>query len=119
ALHASAFVVHCNNQGRAAHGVNLGHELDELLRVDVVAGEENHPTHQRMPHQLALLRRHDGPEEIDHQRPEAHAVGLAGSSRANASTCVVCGNMSTTPAATSLIPCSCTSSPRSRARLPG
>src|SRR5215470_3858198 len=100
-------------------------ERRQLRRIEVVPCEQDHPTHQRLAQQLALLLEDFGPREVDHQRAETHAGRAASQSRpecvssARDSTCAVCGNISTTPAAASVKPCSCTNTPRSRARLPG
>src|SRR6516165_8728838 len=101
------------------------HQLGELGGPGVVACEQDHTSHQRVAQELALLGGDFGPREVDHQRAETHAgagerdAPCGAMSSASDSTCAVCGNMSTTPAAASANPCSCTNTPRSRARLPG
>src|SRR5215469_6939553 len=101
------------------------HQRVELVRLRVVPREQDHTTDQGMAQELPFLAGDLGPREVDHQWAETHAGGggreapCRALSSASASTCAVCGNMSTTPAAASANPCSCTSTPRSRARLPG
>src|SRR5580700_4634264 len=56
-----------------------------------------------------------GAREIDHERSQAHGIF---SNTAMDSTCVVCGNMSNTPAPDSLNPWA-TNTAVSRAKLPG
>src|SRR3569833_2626330 len=110
-MYAAAFKIDCNNERRAAHGEDRGHELGERVRIRVVAGEEDDSANERMPHQLWLFRGDSHTLEIDHQRPQANGVRpffRPGSRIARDSTCVVWGNMSITPAATRLIPCSLT-----------
>src|SRR2546430_1947777 len=126
ALHPPALVIHGHDQRRRALGMNRADQCGELLGIGVVAREEDDAAHQRMAQQLALLRADGAAHEIDHQGAETHAGGAvrrAGRppavSNASDSTCVVCGNMSTIPAAWSAKPCSCTSTERPRARLPG
>src|SRR5690348_6353911 len=109
-------MVHCNNEAWTAKGVDCGNELRQLLRIDIVPGEKDDSTYEGMPHQLGLIGRNGRADEVDHQRPETHPgrpLRLPGSRIAMDSTWVVCGNMSNTPAAMRLIPCSCTSNPRS------
>src|ERR1700746_4059947 len=78
-----------------------------------------------MAQQLPFLGDDLRPGEVDHQGAETHATAAAARvwppavSSASDSTCAVCGNISTTPAAASVKPCACTNTPRSRARLPG
>src|SRR5579864_7230568 len=98
--------------------MNRADQALELRRVAVVAREQDDAPDQGVTQQLEFLGRGLGPGQIDHQRPETHARARR-VSRASDSTCAVCGNIPTTPAASRANPCSCTNTCRSRARLPG
>src|ERR1700733_5965497 len=63
-----------------------------------------------------ILRRQFQAGNVHHQRTQAHA---GASNTAIDSTCVVCGNISITPAPLSVNPSSFTKIPASRAKLPG
>ena len=97
-LHPAALVVDAHHQRRRARGVDVGDEPRELLRVRVVARKKDHAAHQRVLQDLALFGLQHRALEVDHQGAERHD---ARSSTAMDSTCVVCGNMSITPAASS------------------
>ena len=144
ALHAPAFVIDRHQQPRTAHRMDLCHEPLQLLRVGVVAREQDDAADQRMDQHLAILGRQFLAGDVDHQWSERHCalpgdcpVGVivayprlevrparlihdpAGASTATDSTWVVCGNMSATPAASSSKPCSCTRIPDRAPGSPG
>src|SRR5207248_5428373 len=125
-LYPPALVIHGHDERRGALGMNRADQCGQLVGDGVVAREEDAAAHQRMAQQLALLGGGRAAGEVDHQGAQTHAGGAVRRARrppavssSSDSTCVVCGNMSTTPAAWSAKPCSCTSTERSRARLPG
>jgi hypothetical protein len=72
ALDAPSFLIHRNDQRRAAYGMDVRYELSQLVRVGVVASKEDDAADQRMPQQVALLGFELGALEVDHQRPERH-----------------------------------------------
>ena len=109
ALHPATLMVDGHDQRGAACAVNLGYEGGQLLRVGVVAGEKDHPPDEGVPQQLALLGLEARALQVDHQGTEANRISPpraapGGVSRARDSTWVVCGNMSSTPAARSANP---------------
>ena len=98
ALHTPTLVIDAHDESGRTHGVNIRDELLQLRGVGVIACKKNHAADKRMLQQLALQRLQHRPLEIDHQRSERHR---STSRTAIDSTCVVCGNISTTPAAVS------------------
>ena len=127
ALYPPALMVDRHQEAWAAQRVDLLHQALQLRRIGVVARKQDDAAHQRMRQQFAIFRAQLRTGEIDHQWTQSHVVppaGLSaavpgGASRAMDSRCVVCGNMSATPAASRSKPSSLTRMPRSRARLPG
>ena len=117
ALYPPAFLVDGDEQRRRAHRADVAHQLLELLHAGVVAREKNHGADQWMTQHLAVLGRERRARNVDHDRPKGHFVTCL-TNTAMLSTCVVCGNISITPADTSEKPCSRTRMPASRARLP-
>ena len=77
ALHAATFLVDRNDERWRAYGVNCAHQGRQLLRIEVVACEQDHTADERMAEQVALLRRDLRPGEIDHQGTETHATDAA------------------------------------------
>ena len=97
----------------------------------VVAREQDDAADQRMAQHLAVLGRQLEAGDIDHQWAQGHGLSIlssvlspehplygALSSTAMDSTCVVCGNISSTPAARKRKPSSWVRTPRSRASEP-
>ena len=78
--------------------MDVGDEAGELLGVGVVAREQDDAAHERMAQHFAVLGRQLETGDIDHQWPKGHKPHFL-SSTATDSTCVVCGNISRTPAA--------------------
>jgi hypothetical protein len=72
ALHASALLVHRHDEWRRAHRVYRAHERSQLLRIEVVAREQDHTADERVSQQLAFLGKELGPREVDHQRAKTH-----------------------------------------------
>src|ERR1700679_1265972 len=103
---------------RRTQGANCRRERGDLPWIGVVPGEQQHTADQRMREHADVLGAQFRAGDIHHERPqpEAHA---GASNTAIDSTCVVCGNMSITPAWVSLNPWSCTKISASRAKLPG
>ena len=122
ALHAAPLLIHADEQRRGACRMDGCGECGELRGINIIAGKEDDAAHQGVAQQLAILGRQFAPRHIDHEGSEGHAAPPCAAGRSSSaidSTCMVCGNMSTTPAACKLKPYSCTSVPTSRARLPG
>src|SRR5271165_1185247 len=101
---------------RGAHRPDRGRERGELAGIAVIAGEQQHAADLRVGQHADVLIRQFRAGDIDHERPKAHA---GASNTAIDSTCVVCGNISITPAQVSLNPWVCTKISASRAKLPG
>src|SRR6187549_2764090 len=116
ALHAPALLVHGHDQRRVARRVDIGDQLAQLLRRLVVAREEDDAADERMAQHLAVLGRELEAGDIDHQWAQSHGTYL--SRTATDSTWVVCGNISSTPAASKRKPWAWVSRPRSRASEP-
>ncbi len=115
-LHAPALVIDGDQQPRTSQTVDLRHEVLQLPRIGVVAGEQDDAAHQRMSQQFTIFRAQRSAGDVDHQWAQGHGMsspGLSadapgGASKARDSTWVVCGNMSATPAASSSNPSSWT-----------
>ncbi len=105
-----------DQQMRRAHRADRRRQRGELLRIAVVAAEQYDAADQGWRKHVEVFGAEFGSGDIDHERTQAHA-GF--SNTAIDSTCVVCGNMSITPAPISLNPWSFTKIPASRAKLPG
>ena len=71
-LHAPAFVVDGDQQRWRAQAMNRRAEGCELLRIDIVAGEQDRAADQRMAQAFALFRGQFGTGDIDHQRAVIH-----------------------------------------------
>src|SRR5690349_11488208 len=118
-LNAAAFLVHGHDERRRTDGMDVGDQPGELVGVGVVAREQDDAAHERMAQDFAVLGRELETGDIDHQWPKGHRRRLYFlSSTATDSTCVVCGNISRTPAARKRKPISWVRMPRSRAREP-
>ena len=100
ALHSAALMVDRHQQLRRAHGAELGGQRGNLRGVAVIAGEEEHAAHQRVGQNLAVLRAQFRPGDVDHERAQRSWAHAFFSNTAIDSTCVVCGNISITPAPT-------------------
>ncbi len=74
ALHAPAFLVHGDQQGRLADRVDLGHELLELRAIAEVAGEQDDAADERRLEAPALLGRQGRALDVDHERTQGHRV---------------------------------------------
>jgi hypothetical protein len=72
ALHAAAFLVDPDDEGGRANGVERVYQGRELLRIEVVACEQDHTAHEWMPQELELLRSDLRAGEVDHQGTETH-----------------------------------------------
>ncbi len=122
ALDAPSFVIDRDDQRRGPLRMNCGDQCRKLLRVDIVTCEQDHSANEWMPQQLTLLGGDRRALQIDHQRTQSHPGNLfcpPGVRTTIDSTCAVCGNISSTPAARTLNPNSCARMPTSLARLPG
>src|SRR5258706_632216 len=101
---------------RRAQGANRRRQRGELPRIAVIPGEQEDAADQRVCKHPDILGDQFRSRDIDHERSQTH------SSRSNTaidSTCVVCGNISITPAQVSLNPWVYTKVSASRAKLPG
>ena len=93
------------SSGGCARRVDRGDQGAELRRVHVVAREQDDAADERVRSSSRSSGVRLGPRQVDHQRTETHALerrcggAPGGGSSASDSTCAVCGNMSTTPAA--------------------
>ena len=74
ALHAPAFLVDGDDERRRAHGVDVGHQLRELLGRLVVAREQDDAAHERMAQHVAVLGRQLETCHVDHQRTQGHSI---------------------------------------------
>src|ERR1700680_56989 len=101
---------------RRAQGSDIRGERGELPRIAVVAGEQQDAADQGVRKHPDIVGAQFRTGDIDHERPQTH-TGF--SNTAIDSTCVVCGNISITPAQVSLNPWPCTKISASRAKLPG
>ena len=81
ALHAPAFLIGGDQQPRVAHRVDLRHQPPQLLRVGVVAREQDDAAHQRMREHFAIFGRQLLARDIDHQRSQRHCALLPGRAR--------------------------------------
>src|SRR5277367_901303 len=88
----------------------------ELRWIAVIAGEQQDAADLGVRQHAHIIRAQFRARDIDHERAQTH-VGI--SNTAIDSTCVVCGNISITPAQVSLNPWVCTKISASRAKLPG
>ena len=116
ALHPTPFMVHRNQQMRTAHRPDTRRQRRDLRRVAVIPREQQNAADQRMLEHANVVGAQFRAGDVDHEGSQTHA-GL--SNTAIDSTCVVCGNISITPAQVSSNPKSCTRRPASRAKLPG
>ncbi len=69
ALHAAAFVIHADRQHRLTLPLDIGGQRGELVRVFVVAREEDHRARRRMAEARAIFVGERGAEHIHHHRP--------------------------------------------------
>ena len=69
ALHATTLVVDAYRQRRLALALDIGGQLRQLLRVLVVAREENHGARRRMANALAVLVGEHRAEYVDDHGP--------------------------------------------------
>jgi hypothetical protein len=77
ALHAAAFVVDGDRQGRLANVVDRGTQRGELLRVAIIVLEQDHAADQRMRQTLALGVGEFEAGNVDHQRAEGQMIVMA------------------------------------------
>src|SRR5450631_826835 len=93
-----------------------GSQSGYLLRVTVITGEQEHAADQGVRQHPGVIRTQFRSGDIDHERSQTHT---GPSNTAIDSTCVVCGNISITPAQVSVNPWVPTKISASRAKLPG
>src|SRR5580658_392286 len=91
-------------------------ERGDLGRIAVIAGEQQDAADLGVRKHTDIIGSQFRAADVDHERPQAHA---GPSNTAIDSTCVVCGNISITPAQVSLNPWVCAKISASRAKLPG
>jgi hypothetical protein len=71
-LYPATFMVHGDQERRAAQPTDLGDERGQLLRGLVVAGEQDDPTNRRFAQQITVCRRQRSAFDIEHDRSERH-----------------------------------------------
>ncbi len=76
-LHPPAFVVHCYDERRMAHGVYVRGEPHKLLRRGVVAGEQDDASRQRVREALAIGIGQRGARHVQHRPARAGARSLS------------------------------------------
>src|ERR1700675_4544400 len=109
-------MVHRDQQVRRAQGADRRRERRDLAWIVVIPGEQQNAADHGMDKHPDVLGAQFRARDIDHERSQTHA---GPSNTAIDSTCVVCGNISITPAQVSLYPWPCTKISASRAKLPG
>src|ERR1700694_3412609 len=116
ALHAAPFMVHRDQQVRRAQAADCRREGGDLPWIMVVPGEQQDAADQGMSEHPDIIGAEFRARDVHHERSQTHA---GASNTAIDSTCVVCGNISITPALVSLNPRVYTKFSASRAKLPG
>jgi len=74
ALHTPALVIDGDQEPWTAQPVDLRHQLLQLPRIGVIAGEQDHAAHQRMSQELTIFRAQPGAGDVDHQWTQSHGM---------------------------------------------